>query len=557
MENTLSQELIDKYLSGDLSNEEAHKVEMMMLESDFDQDAMDGFEETYPTGGISDDLSKLEKKIDDKTQERKKASPFWYKIAAAVAILAISTVFVLNIDFNSLDNSKLTEQSTPTDKIPAPSAPLPKKEIQDDITQNTNTDSTIHSNAITNEIALADTKEEEIASEPILKSIEEVPSNTFANEEVEDVEYELDEEVFTFRDITTEDQSNTLKMSTGTLGNSATQSILPPKKIEGVIRSNNGEELAGVIVKVKGTDIGVATDINGYFDLDLPNTHDTLVISQIGLNTQEIAVRTIDKLEIEMQEDLNALSEVVITKAEKPVTSRMDLTDAEEKRDRAFNYKQAEVVEQESRRSKKRRKRSTFSGTRLITGKVLSTEDSTIIPGVNILVEGTNTYAKTDKQGNFEVKIPDDPETTLALAFIGLENNHVEVGEQTDLQVYLAPDTTKQSDIVVVDYEANREALPELLMNRARPAGGKEELEAYIARNRDGGTGGSESGGVIIEFTILPNGELTEFNVVKGMDTLHDQEAERLIREGPKWLPASTNGKPKKDKVRVRIKLNK
>lgn len=565
MDHTLSQELIDKYLAGELSHEEAHRVEKIMLDSDFDQEAMDGFEEAYPTGGIGQDLSVLEKKIDQRTRGHKKGFPLWLKIAASLTILTISTFLILNMDFGNLNKNGLAKNST---------VPLSKDAEQNE-GLNEETDKTNNNTFSDSLLALNDTSE----PEPMPEATTEESKSTFKKEVennnseltglasmVESEESDEEEIAIELAEVAEESYQYDLKVSdpektsyaSTPLNGARSSSIQPPKKLSGKIKSNTtGENMPGVTVMVKGKKIGTVTDINGNFSLDIPGTDDTVVISTIGFVSQELDIRSVESLEIGLDEDFSALSEVVVTGAAKTKTT-ID-TDANNgalnQNGRVYSEKLLKSNPEASKRERKAKRRDGFMGTRIISGTVLAAEDSLSLQGVNILVEGTPTYTQTDKDGNFKVQIPDDPETSLALAFIGLENTEVVVGDQENLRIYLLPDTTKQSDIVVVDYQANRESLQGLL-TRARPAGGNKELTDYIAQNRQNSSE-SNGGKVIIEFTILPNGELSDFNVVKGLNNLKDKEAERLIKEGPKWIPASSDGQPQKDKVRVRIKFDK
>lgn len=61
------------------------------------------------------------------------------------------------------------------------------------------------------------------------------------------------------------------------------------KTIKGTVVDATGEPLIGVNVSVKGTTIGIITDINGNYTLEVPSKS-TIVFSYIGYQTQEIAL---------------------------------------------------------------------------------------------------------------------------------------------------------------------------------------------------------------------------------------------------------------------------
>ena len=81
-----------------------------------------------------------------------------------------------------------------------------------------------------------------------------------------------------------------------------------------VTDSGTGEPLAGVNVIVKGTTIGVITDIDGNYNLTIPGTEGVIVASFIGYLTKELPVNsTTGTLNIDMVEDVTNLEEVVVT----------------------------------------------------------------------------------------------------------------------------------------------------------------------------------------------------------------------------------------------------
>ncbi len=83
------------------------------------------------------------------------------------------------------------------------------------------------------------------------------------------------------------------------------------KPIKGTVVDATGEPLIGVNVSVKGTAIGIITDIDGKYTLEVP-TNATLVFSYIGYRTQELSVGNQTTINITMQEDTQNIDEVVV-----------------------------------------------------------------------------------------------------------------------------------------------------------------------------------------------------------------------------------------------------
>ena len=82
--------------------------------------------------------------------------------------------------------------------------------------------------------------------------------------------------------------------------------------VKGTVKDNTGETVIGASVVEKGnTTNGVITDLDGNFTLTVPSDA-TLVFSYIGMKTQEVAVKGRTILNITMDDDSQALEEVVV-----------------------------------------------------------------------------------------------------------------------------------------------------------------------------------------------------------------------------------------------------
>lgn len=83
-------------------------------------------------------------------------------------------------------------------------------------------------------------------------------------------------------------------------------------KVKGRVLDEKGNSLPGATVLVKGTKIAVMTDIDGNFSIEVPANSTTLVITYIGMETQEVAVKS-TPMTIILSEFGQKLNEVVIT----------------------------------------------------------------------------------------------------------------------------------------------------------------------------------------------------------------------------------------------------
>ena len=83
------------------------------------------------------------------------------------------------------------------------------------------------------------------------------------------------------------------------------------KRITGVVTDQSGETIIGANVSVKGTTTGTITGIDGDFSLEVP-TSGILQISYIGYTTQEVPIGSQTTFNITLDEDTQALEEVVV-----------------------------------------------------------------------------------------------------------------------------------------------------------------------------------------------------------------------------------------------------
>lgn len=84
--------------------------------------------------------------------------------------------------------------------------------------------------------------------------------------------------------------------------------------VTGKVIDNTGLEVIGANISIKGSaGVGTITNIDGQYTLKVNNpAKDVLVISYIGMRTQEIAVKGQKQINITLQEDSKVLDEVVV-----------------------------------------------------------------------------------------------------------------------------------------------------------------------------------------------------------------------------------------------------
>jgi len=82
--------------------------------------------------------------------------------------------------------------------------------------------------------------------------------------------------------------------------------------VTGKITDENNETLPGANIIVKGTTVGAISDLNGEFQITVPDAEAVLVMSYVGYVTQEITVGNQTTINVNLVPDLASLDEVVV-----------------------------------------------------------------------------------------------------------------------------------------------------------------------------------------------------------------------------------------------------
>lgn len=191
---------------------------------------------------------------------------------------------------------------------------------------------------------------------------------------------------------------------------------------------------------------------------------------------------------------------------------------------------------------------------RTVRGKVLYEDDGKPLPGVNVIVKDSNKGTVTDVNGDFEILVSGG-EKTLVFNFIGLTTQEVNIGNNTSVDVRMSDEVMALSEVVVTGY--NR-GTPEGSYEMAFPQGGRRAFNKYLEEKLQYPEQAKENkieGRVTIQFTVQPNGSLTDFEVLKGLGYGCDEELIRLVKQGPSWNPSKRNNEVVQEKVRVRLRF--
>jgi hypothetical protein len=91
----------------------------------------------------------------------------------------------------------------------------------------------------------------------------------------------------------------------------------------------------------------------------------------------------------------------------------------------------------------------TFAQDKTVTGTV-SDEAGLPLPGVNVIVQGTNTGAQSDFDGNYSVNTAVGE--VLVFSYVGFVTQSVTVGASNNMDVTLSIDAAALDEVIVVGY---------------------------------------------------------------------------------------------------------
>lgn len=83
------------------------------------------------------------------------------------------------------------------------------------------------------------------------------------------------------------------------------------KQVSGVVLDGNGDPVIGASIQAKGTTQGTISDYDGKFEMEVPESVKTLVVSFVGMATQEVAAGK--NIKVTLQENSEVIQEVVVT----------------------------------------------------------------------------------------------------------------------------------------------------------------------------------------------------------------------------------------------------
>lgn len=193
-------------------------------------------------------------------------------------------------------------------------------------------------------------------------------------------------------------------------------------------------------------------------------------------------------------------------------------------------------------------KRGTPNISNLFNGQVIDENNRPVANAIVQLQNSKNAYF-TDKNGQFIIPSTDSV-LDVAINSIGYNSQNFKLKNSINSnQLVLQSSQKDLGEVVVVGYGTQKKKdLPtnkaskdspgnrrqKVIVQDAQPVSGWMEFEKYIENNKRTDSS-QKNGNVVISFIINRNNELSDFKIETSLSPKQDQEALRLIKEGPAW----------------------
>ncbi|KPK83397.1 MAG: hypothetical protein AMS27_13000 [Bacteroides sp. SM23_62_1] len=185
-----------------------------------------------------------------------------------------------------------------------------------------------------------------------------------------------------------------------------------------------------------------------------------------------------------------------------------------------------------------------------VSGTVVDDQSDQPLSGAAVVIEGTTQGTMTDKSGRYLIETSGN-EQILVFSYVGYETQRIksdqkEINVRMKRKLYEIPEgkstkiTDERSENIDEDLFFLVEEMP---VFQGRTA---EAFREYLQDNLIYPEEAREkkiTGKVYVQMIVNSKGEVTNVKVVRGVHSLLDKEAVRVVESSPLWEPAKQNGK--------------
>jgi hypothetical protein len=471
---------IQRYVQGKLSAREMHAMEKAALDDPFLADAIEGMQQAladHDESLVTGQLQQLQQQFQTPTAGTGKVVAFkpfryWQAVAAAVVVI-ISGVWIYSLVNNAGENSEKVIAKT-EDIQPQQQAPAPASTDSQEMTVSADS-TTAQAKAANATTGQPDTHKNNLSADS--KNAQDVVVNKNSGKYYDDRSRAVPP-------VSKDDPTSPL-----TADNSTTTTILHQK-------SDTSKQ-------------GV-----NYWQSHKPNAKD------VAVEKKEVASAPAAAVPESLMKARRADDDKAQERARETELITIAKNDSPKK---SYGYKN--------------NANNNLSG--VIKGQVTDLNNN---PVANAYVQITknNNNIVTDKTGFFKIPVSDSVvDVAVNVTGYGTQNFRLQNNAAMN-QLQLQPANAALNKPVVNDIKGKKVALsrsnyPSTMVHDAEPVNGWAAFDEYLEKNKSIIAGQANTGHVVISFQVNKKGTLSDFKIEQSLSKTYDDEAVRLISQGPAW----------------------
>ena len=208
------------------------------------------------------------------------------------------------------------------------------------------------------------------------------------------------------------------------------------------------------------------------------------------------------------------------------------------------------VMKSEDRVYSRRKSADSQANTDIISGTVLNEDSKEPVPNVS-LFSNDKSVGKTDEKGQFKL------ENSLLGNKINLtapnfEDTEIRINKNSEEPLLIRP----KAELIFIDLKRNKIWKYNPTEHSAQPTISPDDYLEYLQKNLKKSKQAIDNqiiGNVSVEFKVSKEGKLSDFKIIKSLGFGCDEEAMRVIKEGPSWMPKVNGGEPRRQRVRQEV----
>lgn len=296
----------------------------------------------------------------------------------------------------------------------------------------------------------------------------------------------------------------------------------------------------------------VATKDNGTVEMDriktekrgivLQNSKSKVVLDSVIYPAEAVAIESKKDKEIEPE---------VVTKPEPTVAYESAPAPVQQTPKSAPSASiPGAVMKSEDRVYSRRKSADNQANTEIISRIILDEDSKEPVPNVSIF-SNEKSIGKTDEKGQFKL------ENSLLGNKINLvapnfEDTEIRINRNSEEPLLIRP----KGELIFIDLKRNKTWKYNLSEHSAQPTVSPDDYLKYLQKNLKKSKQAIDNqivGNVTVEFKVNKEGKLSDFKIIKSLGYGCDEEAIRVIKEGPVWMSKVSGGEPRRQRVRQEV----